>query len=331
MSQTDSNTIHNLNTHNMCAARNYITDEVLSNNRDDRDDIDDRDDSDDDSDRPPPPAAAAMLIAADCVERNTAEENTAVTYIPKHAIYNILSWLGSSLYTIITSPSMLTTSAATVYSHEQILGTILKLNNHLHFLDKKIDNMNENTARFAEKAKLLYKKKNVNSAMHQIRLKKMYDREIQKLESLKFNIESQILHMDSVEIMMVTVDTIKDTGEYYKNMHSTINISQLENTLDEMVEHRDAATDIQSILNDINTFSENTYDDDDLLKELQEMSVDEAQEPAPLAPTIQTTPVVSNLTMSLADLPRAPTHALTADKKGLSQSVANLDNISVSF
>ena len=38
------------------------------------------------------------------------------------------------------------------------------------------------------------------------------------------------------------------------------------------------STDIQSILSDINTFNEQTYDDDDLLKELQEMTENEKEQ-----------------------------------------------------
>lgn len=276
---------------------------------------------DDDDDKPPPPTAAAMLIEADRVERLTTQKSLS-TYFPSNSIYNIVSWLGSSIYSIATLPSLLLSSTTPEYNHEQILNTINKLNNHLSFLDKKIENMYANTLRYADKAKVLYKKKNMNSAIHQIKLKKMYDREIQKLESLKFNIESQILHMDSVEVMMVTVDTIKDTGEYYKSMHTNINISQLENTLDEMVEHRDAATDIQSILSDINTFSENTYDNDELLKELEEMTSNENNKENNK----------ENITVSFADLPIAPNNILHDNSSSrISQSIGSLENIQVSF
>lgn len=294
--------------------REYDTEEQSDSENDDNKNDDDA----------PPPAAAAMLIAADNVNKGNIPTtspsiNQSATYIPTQSIINIFSWLGSSLYSIATLPGKAFSTTTPEYDHEQILSTIQKLNNHLIFLDKKIENMNANTVRFGEKAKQLYRKKNVNGAMHQIRLKKMYDREIQKLESLKFNIETQILHMDSVEIMMVTVDTIKDTSEYYQNMNSNINISKLENTIDEMVEHRDASTDIQSILSDINTFNEQNYDDDDLLKELQEMT--DGEEDNVEKPVASVTPesnaiLSPNLTVSLSNLPVAPTHVLPNIRSG---------------
>ena len=245
--------------------------------------------------QPPPPAAAAMLISANNHIQHTA---SASSYLSTSSLYSLFSWLGTSLYSLTNIPRSFTYSSNPEYDHEQVLTTIRKLHNHLRFLDAKIDRMNINTVGFATKAKKLYNNKKITSAMHQIRLKKMYDHEIQKLEALKFNIESQILHMDSVEIMMVTVDTIKDTSEYYQNIHSNINISQLENTLDEMVEHRDDSTDIQSILSDFNAFKESTYDEDELLNELKAMSLDTLTEQ------------VSQSQINLADLPEAPIHPI---------------------
>ena len=187
--------------------------------------------------------------------------------------------------------------------------------------------MNENTNKFAKKAKSLYNTKNIKSAMHQIRLKKMYDNEIQKLESLKFNIESQILRLDSVEIMMVTVDTIKDTSEYYQNMHSNINITQLEDTLDEMVEHQDSATDIQSILSDLNTFKDSSFDEEELLNELKELSKcdDSITNKDDYTPNLGTSNIKPppKSTIKLSDLPRAPMH--TINESSISKSCANLE------
>ena len=291
--------------------REYDTEEQTDNDGGNSDDNDS-----------PPPAAAAMLIAVDNVERSIVKSNTVnktTSYLPTQSILNIFSWLGSSLYTIAILPGKALVGNTPEYDHEQILHTIQKLNNHLSFLDKKIEKMNTNTIRFGEKAKELYKKRNVTGAMHQIRLKKMYDREIQKLESLKFNIETQILHMDSVEIMMVTVDTMKDTSEYYQNMNSNINITKLEDTIDEMVEHRDSATDIQSILSDINTFNENNYSDDDLLKELQEMANSEEEETEQTPPSINKQnkeTIKTDLTVSLSNLPEAPNHVLPNIRNG---------------
>tara|TARA_Y100001958_G_C21248101_1_gene580354 strand:- start:1224 stop:2195 length:972 start_codon:yes stop_codon:yes gene_type:complete len=224
---------------------------------------DNKNNDDDDDDEPT--ASGTMILA------EQPNYTSALSYTGNKML-SLISWIGSGLYSLTTAFSG---SSTPEEQHMHILNTIAKLNNHLLFLDKKIECMNLNSARFSQEAKRLYKSKKIPSAMHQIRLKKMYDCEISKLEKLKFNIETNILHMDSVEIMMVTVDTIKDTSEHFQKINSTLNIEKLEDTIDELVEHRDAATDIQSVLNDMQMFNEANYNEEDLMKELQMISNEE--------------------------------------------------------
>ena len=217
-----------------------------NNNDDDNDYNDDNDDNDDD------PPLQGTIVLADPTKLHTNIPLSSITYTGEK-VFSLLSWIGSSIYSLT---NIFNTTISQEQQHMHVLNTIAKLNNHLVFLDKKIDSMNRNSQRFSEKAKLLYRSKKMTSAIHQIRLKKMYDCEIGKLEKLKFNIETNILHMDSVEIMMVTVDTIKDTSDHFQKINSSLNIEKLEDTIDELVEHRDAATDIQSVLNDMQLFND---------------------------------------------------------------------------
>ena len=103
------------------------------------------------------------------------------------------------------------------------------------------------------------------SAVHQLRLKKMYEREMAKMEALKFNIESNILHMESVGVMMETVSTIKETSHQFQVVTKHVAIARLEGSIEEMFEQRDTSRDIESILNEMHDTHE--FDDDELLKE----------------------------------------------------------------
>ena len=216
-----------------------------------------------------PAASGTMMLAEHHPATSIYSPAISTISYTGYKVMSLLSWIGSGLYSLT---DVFNNTVSPEEQHMHVLNTIAKLNNHLVFLDKKIESMNRNSSRFSERAKQLYKSKKIPSAIHQIRLKKMYDCEISKLEKLKFNIETNILHMDSVEIMMVTVDTIKDTSEHFKKINSTLNIEKLEDTIDELVEHRDAATDIQSVLNDMQLFNEANYDEEDLMKELQSIS-----------------------------------------------------------
>lgn len=259
--------------------------------------------SDDDDDFPA--ASGTMMLAEQHPTTSIYSPAISTISYTGYKVMSLLSWIGSGLYSLT---DVFNNTVSPEEQHMHVLNTIAKLNNHLVFLDKKIESMNRNSSRFSERAKQLYKSKKIPSAIHQIRLKKMYDCEISKLEKLKFNIETNILHMDSVEIMMVTVDTIKDTSEHFKKINSTLNIEKLEDTIDELVEHRDAATDIQSVLNDMQLFNEANYDEEDLMKELQSISGedDDISEATPHQKNTQ-----PQSTIRPEDLPEAPSTELS--------------------
>lgn len=172
-----------------------------------------------------------------------------------------------------------------VYDPEQVVASIGKLQATLDKLSDKLDHMTRHATEYAEEARQLYRAGHRARATHQLRLQKMYAAEARKLECLKFNIESNILHMESVGVIMETVATIKDTSEHFQLVHRQIDVDQLEDTVEQMMEQRDTSKDLQTLLNDASPAS---YDDDDLLRELQAME-DEGQ-PAPPPPSLPAPP-----------------------------------------
>jgi len=273
-----------------------------------KDNTSDHTDDDDDA-----PAASGTMMLAEQTNYTDALNHSSMSTLSYTGttVLSILSWIGSGLYSLT---NIFGSAATQEEQHMHVLNTIAKLNNHLIFLDKKIDSMNRNSTRFSQQAKMLYRSKKFPSAMHQIRLKKMYDCEIGKLEKLKFNIESNILHMDSVEIMMVTVDTIKDTSDHFQKINSTLNIEKLEDTIEELVEHRDAATDIQSVLSDMQLFNDANYDEEDLMKELQMMVGDDGGIELD-KDTINNTGTITSSSINIDDFPEAPSTAFQHPEK----------------
>ena len=153
-----------------------------------------------------------------------------------------------------------------MHDKRRMAEAIAKLRQNLAFLDEKTAAMETSVARYAREARALYLRKNTTAAVHQIRLKKMYEREMRKMDSMKFNIESNILHIESVGVMMETVCTIKETSDHFQIVQRHVDLSKLEDTIEEMCEQRDASHDIESILSDMHT--PDKYDDDELLAEL---------------------------------------------------------------
>lgn len=198
---------------------------------------------------PPPPDALALSLAG-----------------PVHALTGATRWLYRAVGAVaafFTTPE---------YDATKVTDAIDKLQSTLDFLDRKVVAMTDRVTRYALAAKRLYACKNVPGAVHQLRLKKMYEREVTKMEALKFNLESNILHMESVGVMMETVATIKETSHQFQVVSKHVDIARLEGSIEEMFEQRDTSRDIESILNEMHDAHE--YNDDELMREL-EAGVDE--------------------------------------------------------
>ena len=179
-------------------------------------------------------------------------------------IYTASSWVA---YTVDSVRDLFITPE---YNKENVSEAISKLQETLDFLDAKINSMTASIEKYTSEAKRLYLCHNRTGAIHQLRLKKMYEREVMKMDSLKFNLESNILHMESVGVMMETVSTIKNTSHQFQIVSKHVDFTKLEDTIEEMFEQRDTSRDIESILQGMHDSHE--YDENDLISELEQIA-----------------------------------------------------------
>lgn len=218
----------------------------------------------------------------------------AIRAIPDAFVYTggVLSYTFSNIRHLFVAPE---------YDKNKVADAVEKLQSTLFFLDQKIVNMNGRVEKYTTEARRLYANKNKNkqAAIHQLRLKKMYEREVSKMDALKFNIESNILHMESVGVMMETVSTIKETSHQFQILSRHVDIGKLEDSIEEMFEQRDTSKDIENILNDMHNAHE--FDEDELMQELETLMTDD--QPPPTTPAITTECLI-------ASMPEAPTTAV---------------------
>ena len=158
------------------------------------------------------------------------------------------------------------------YDKEKISKAIDTFNETLVFLKKKVEHMNTNMEKYIKEAQRLYLLNNKQGALHQIKLKKMYEKEIRKIESIQFNIESNILHMESVSVMLETVSTLKNTSSHIQLIHKNLDIGKVEDLIENLCDQKDTSSSIETILteNSITDFS-----DEELLQELENYKDDD--------------------------------------------------------
>ena len=197
------------------------------------------------------------------------------------------------------------------YDKNNVTDAIEKLQSTLAFLDNKISLMNQNVVKYTIEAKRQCACKNKQAAIHQLRLKKMYEREVSKMDSLKFNIESNILHMESVGVMMETVSTIKETSHQFQIVSRHVDIDRLEDSIEEMFEQRDTSKDIENILNDMHNAHE--FDEDELMEELETLMADDDTATPPHTSVHDSSPAPSpshSTALVLDNMPDVPTTAV---------------------
>jgi hypothetical protein len=185
-------------------------------------------------------------------------------YIPNINLYGL--WQGISSWFSYRKKN---------YSQEDMIKTIEKLKNIQHNIIERIDTIDKNIIIFFTKSKKFYVEKNKKSAIYNLKLKKMYEREKEKLDSINFNIESQIFSIESMGLIIETAETLKDTSIHMKSINSNLDIDKIESTMEELQENRDIGEELQSI------FSESinmVFDEDDLLNELKELDNNEEEE-----------------------------------------------------
>lgn len=153
----------------------------------------------------------------------------------------------------------------------QIQEALDRLRKTLHVLSGHADGIFAKIDVYTMSAKVAYQKKHVSSAVHNMRLKKMHEKELRKIESLRFNIETNILRIESMGVMYETIHTIRETNDHFQLIQRNIDMDQLEDTMEEMYEQRECTLDIETLLQDMGRQQDDVYDEEEMLKEIEDM------------------------------------------------------------
>lgn len=122
-------------------------------------------------------------------------------------------------------------------------------------------------------AAVAYTSKNKNRAIHYVRLKKLYDKELAKLDELSLRLESYRLTLEVTKINADVVRITENTTRILRAESDAIDVQRVKEEFDEVM---DDVQDIEQIL-----YGDKTQvDDEDLERELQSLIV-QAVKPKP--------------------------------------------------
>mgnify|MGYP001291331132 CR=1 FL=1 len=163
-------------------------------------------------------------------------------------------------------------------SSNNIDETITQLSKQHDTLTKKIIEMENKKSRIQSLAVQEFQKKKHNKAISLMKIKKLYEHEITKIENLLFCIATQELALTSSCTLQDSLSTIKHASCTMKALNTNIDLSKIENTIDIVNDTHDLNNEIQDTLNHQNFADPGSVTDDDLLNELKLLTNNEQQE-----------------------------------------------------
>ena len=146
--------------------------------------------------------------------------------------------------------------------------TLDKLDKQSKNLSRTIVEMEEKSNNLLLSAKKEYRRNKNDKALTLMKIRKLYDQEIAKIEQLMFCISAQELALNSSSTLKDSMSTIKDASSIMQMMNTNIDLSKIETTLETVTDTHDLNTEIQETLSTVICDSNNTSEDD-LLSELK--------------------------------------------------------------
>ena len=155
--------------------------------------------------------------------------------------------------------------------------TLGGLRRSIEILDAKLERMAADMRAHEARAAACHREGRRASALRQMRLRRMYQAEIAKLEGLKFNLETNVLQMESVEVVLQTVSTINDTTRMLQLVHRHVDLDHLEDTIDTLFDQGERTADLTNVLTtSMAGGADDELTEDELLAELDELMTAEA-------------------------------------------------------
>jgi len=141
-------------------------------------------------------------------------------------------------------------------------------------LDKRGDHLEKQIAKLTKSAKDKLKKKNKKGALYDIKRKKMLEKELAGIENKKLTLETQTLALENAQMNESVFTAIQDGVTAIEDSNTRVNADEVEDVMDKMQElHED-----QDAVNEALGQTVVDFDEDELMKELEDLVEDKAEE-----------------------------------------------------
>jgi charged multivesicular body protein 4 len=110
-----------------------------------------------------------------------------------------------------------------------------------------------------------------------LKRKKQYEAQVEKISGARMTLETQVSTIENANVNLEAVNAMKMGAQALKNMHGTMNIDKVDDTMEEIKEQMDLANEISEAIAQPVGFGLD-MDEDELNAELEELEQEELDE-----------------------------------------------------
>ncbi|KAG1198674.1 hypothetical protein G6F62_010066 [Rhizopus arrhizus] len=116
--------------------------------------------------------------------------------------------------------------------------------------------------------------KNRRVALMALKRKKAYESNIEKINGARMTIETQMMAIENANVNLETMGAMRAGAEAMKNIHGSMNIDKVDETMDDIRDQMDIANEISEAISRPVGVGDD-LDEDELLNELEELEQEE--------------------------------------------------------
>ncbi|KAF8822555.1 SNF7 family protein [Cardiosporidium cionae] len=125
-----------------------------------------------------------------------------------------------------------------------------------------------------EEAKDRFKKGDKSGAIFALQQKKLLLSQVDMLKNTRLSLESQILGMESAQTQQIAVKAMKQAVDVQKEVNQSLDLNSIDKLVADLNDQKDLQNDVSQVLSS----SAPMFDEDDLIKELEDMATYEFDE-----------------------------------------------------
>lgn len=149
-----------------------------------------------------------------------------------------------------------------------------KVKSSIERLEKRQELLEKKVKLCMVEAKRKSQAKNKSGAMQELKRKKMYEKEINKIQQSILNLEQQVFAIEGASATKDIIDGLKTGKEATSRIMKDMNIEQIEDLQADIQEQLDISNEVNEVLGQ--SLTDGLEDDDELLAELDELDSEEA-------------------------------------------------------